>query len=118
MKSIEILIPTYYEEQSIPLLYEALSHTAQQISRYDWRFIFINDGSKDHSQDILEALSEQDERIAVINLSRNFGKENAMLAGIDYAQGDAVIIMDCDLQHPVSIIPEMLKAYEEGYQDV
>ncbi|WP_303763523.1 glycosyltransferase family 2 protein [Alloprevotella tannerae] len=118
MKSIEVLIPTYNEEQSIPLLYEALSHTAQQISRYDWRFIFINDGSKDHSQDILEALSEQDERIAVINLSRNFGKENAMLAGIDYAQGDAVIIMDCDLQHPVSIIPEMLKAYEEGYQDV
>ena len=118
MKSIEVLIPTYNEEQSIPLLYEALSHTAQQISRYDWRFIFINDGSKDHSQRILETLSEQDERIAVINLSRNFGKENAMLAGIDYAQGDAVIIMDCDLQHPVSIIPEMLKAYEEGYQDV
>ena len=60
MKSIEVLIPTYNEEQSIPLLYEALSHTAQEISRYDWRFIFINDGSKDHSQDILEALSEQD----------------------------------------------------------
>ena len=85
---------------------------------YDWEFLFVNDGSKDNTLDKLYQLRQSDSRVTIVNLSRNFGKENAMLAGMDYATGDAVIIMDADLQHPVSAIPEMLYWWEKGYDDV
>lgn len=85
---------------------------------YDWEVLIVNDGSKDHTTDIIKALRAQDHRVGYINLSRNFGKECAMLAGFDHASGDCTVIMDADLQHPPHVIPQMLEQWEKGYQDV
>ncbi len=85
---------------------------------YEWEYLFVNDGSKDNTLEVLHNLRNECDRINIVNLSRNFGKENAMLAGMDYASGDAVIIMDADLQHPVSAIPQMIYWWEQGYDDV
>ena len=124
MALITILIPCYNEEQSLPALYKAISVVADDIwphpsHSYQFEFLFVNDGSKDHTLDIIKSLREQDPRVSYVDLSRNFGKENAMLAGFDYAKGDAVIIMDADLQHPPTLIPEMLRIWNFGeVQDV
>lgn len=124
MALITILIPCYNEEQSLPALYKAISEVADEIwpppaHSYQFEFLFVNDGSKDHTLDIIKSLREQDPRVSYVDLSRNFGKENAMLAGFDYAKGDAVIIMDADLQHPPTLIPEMLRIWNFGeVQDV
>lgn len=83
-----------------------------------FEYLFVNDGSKDETLDVLKKLHAKNARVNYVNLSRNFGKENALLAGMDYAKGDAVIIMDADLQHPVSVIPEMIYWWERGYDDV
>lgn len=118
MKKVTILIPCYNEEQSLPLLYQELSSLIDNHQAYDWEILFVNDGSKDNTIHLIKQLSHQDHRIAYVDLSRNFGKEAAMLAGFDYATGDCMVIMDADLQHPPHIIPEMLKYWEEGYDDV
>lgn len=118
MKTVTILIPCYNEEESLPLLHEKLTELANELTSYLWEFLFVNDGSKDHTIDVIRSLREKDNRISYIDLSRNFGKENAMLAGFDYAKGDSMVIMDADLQHPPSLIPEMLNLWEQGYQDV
>ena len=86
--------------------------------QYDFQFMFVNDGSKDQTLDIMRELHEKDSRVSYVNLSRNFGKEIAMIAGIDYLTGDAAIIMDADLQDPPELIPEMISWWEKGYQDV
>ena len=80
--------------------------------------MFVNDGSRDHTLDIMRELHEEDSRVSYVDLSRNFGKEIAMIAGIDYLTGDAAIIMDADLQDPPELIPEMISWWEKGYQDV
>jgi glycosyltransferase involved in cell wall biosynthesis len=85
---------------------------------YNWELLFVNDGSQDRTIDIIKELYAKDSRISYIDLSRNFGKENAMLAGFDHVKGDCMVIMDADLQDPPSLIPEMLKYWEEGYDDV
>ena len=119
MKTITILVPCYNEEQSLPLLYQALNDVVVGIDEYEFEYLFVNDGSQDHTLNILRTLREQDKRVSYMDLSRNFGKENAMLAGFDYAKGDAVIIMDADLQHPPTLIPEMLAIWNDGeVQDV
>ena len=118
MKKVTILIPCYNEEASLPSLYEALNCLMNANSNYEWEVLMINDGSKDNTIRMIKELSMKDSRIYYIDLSRNFGKENAMLAGFDYASGDCMVIMDADLQHPPHIIPEMLKKWEEGYEDV
>ena len=118
MKKVTILIPCYNEEQSLPLLYQELSSLIDNHQAYDWEILFVNDGSKDNTIHLINQLSNQDNRIAYVDLSRNFGKEAAMLAGFDYATGDCMVIMDADLQHPPHLIPEMLKYWEEGYEDV
>lgn len=117
-KLITILVPAYNEARNLPGLVDALSSLADSIDTYDWEFLIVNDGSSDNTSDVLRSLREQDIHVNYINLSRNFGKESAMLAGLDYAKGDCVVIMDADLQHPVSAVPEMIKAWEEGYDDV
>lgn len=117
MKHVTILIPCYNEEASLPLLYDKLAELGND-ARYTWEFLFINDGSKDGSLAVLKDLAENDTRVKFISLSRNFGKENAMLAGFDFATGDCMIIMDADLQHPPMLIPEMLRLWEDGYEDV
>lgn len=118
MKKITILIPCYNEEQSLPLLYPELKALMDRQSNYDWEVLFVNDGSKDSTLNLIKTLRVADNRIQYVNLSRNFGKENAMLAGFDYASGDCMVIMDADLQDPPSLIPRMLEYWELGYEDV
>ena len=117
-KKISILIPAYNEEASLPLLYPELKRLMDKTVGYIWEVLFVDDGSKDKTLSLLRELRKQDERINYISLSRNFGKENAMLAGFDYVTGDCMVIMDADLQDPPSLIPQMLRYWEEGYQDV
>lgn len=85
---------------------------------YEWEVLVVDDGSRDDTRAVMAGLRSADPRISCLSLSRNFGKENAMLAGLDYATGDAVVIIDADLQHPVDVIPQMIAAWEEGYDDV
>lgn len=118
MKKITILIPCYNEQESLPALYDALSALMASTAGYAWELLFVNDGSRDDTLNIIKALRRQDRRVCYVDLSRNFGKEAAMLAGFDHATGDAVVIMDADLQHPPHVVPRMLEKWEEGYEDV
>lgn len=118
MKKITILVPCYNEQDSLLALKEALVAQMKQLPSYEWEVLFVNDGSKDNTISIIKETRKDDKRFCYVDLSRNFGKEAAMLAGFDYATGDAVVIMDADLQHPPSVIPKMLKKWEEGYEDV
>ena len=118
MKKVTILIPCFNEEASLPALYQALKELMDAHSNYAWEVLMVNDGSRDNTIEAIRQLRQNDERICYIDLSRNFGKENAMLAGFDYATGDCMVIMDADLQHPPHVISEMLKYWEEGYEDV
>lgn len=118
MKKITLLIPCYNEERSLPLLYPELKKLMESIDKYEWELMFVNDGSKDNTINTLSQLRATDSRVNYIDLSRNFGKEVAMLAGFDYASGDCTIILDADLQHPPKLIPEMIKWWELGYDDV
>lgn len=118
MKKITILVPCYNEQESLPALYDALKSLMDGNASYQWEVLLVNDGSKDKTIEIVKQIRTQDKRFCYVDLSRNFGKEAAMLAGFDYATGDAVVIMDADLQHPPHIIPKMLKKWEEGYDDV
>ena len=118
MKKVTLLIPCYNEVRTFPLLYTRLLALMNNSENYSWEILFINDGSRDQTIDIIKQLNKVDNRICYVDLSRNFGKEAAMLAGFDYATGDCVIIMDADLQHPPEVIPEMLHEWESGYDDV
>lgn len=118
MKKVSILIPCYNEEASLPALYDALVGLMDSEKNYEWEILLVNDGSSDCTIDVIKELRAKDSRICYIDLSRNFGKENAMLAGFDHVTGDCMVIMDADLQHPPHVVPEMLKKWEEGYDDV
>jgi len=118
MKKISIIVPAYNEEESLPFLYERLTNLIDSIENYEFEVLFINDGSKDKTLEVIKELRQKDERFCYVNLSRNFGKEVAMMAGLDYAKGDAVIFIDADLQDPPELIPELIKYWEEGYDDV
>ena len=118
MKKISILIPCYNEEKSLPLLYPELVKLMEGNKAYDWELMFVNDGSTDGTLAALQQLRQQDSRVNYVDLSRNFGKEAAMLAGFDYVTGDCMVIIDADLQHPPTLIPEMIKWWEQGYDDV
>lgn len=117
-RKVSILIPTYNEEEVLKPLYERLINLAKQASDYNFEFLFVNDGSKDRTLSIIQEYGHQDERVAYVNLSRNFGKEIAMIAGLDHVTGDATVIIDADLQDPPELIPKMIKYWEEGYDDV
>jgi len=117
-KKITLLIPAHNEELSLPALKSALDALMDENPAYDWEVLFINDGSRDNTLDLIRQMREEDSRVSYVDLSRNFGKENAMLAGFDYATGDAVVILDADLQDPPSLIPRMIEYWEKGYDDV
>lgn len=119
-KKISILVPCYNEEASLPLFYVELIKVMSdpRLSMYDWELLLVNDGSKDKTLEIMKSLREADNRVSYVDLSRNFGKEKAMLAGFDYVTGDCMIIMDADLQDPPSLIPEMVSWWEQGYDDI
>ena len=121
MKKVTILIPCHNEEKSLPLLFKVLTELSENDPiwrNYAWEWLFVDDGSKDKTVEILKEFHEKDKRVSYIELSRNFGKECAMLAGLDYALGDCVVIMDADLQHPPHVVSMMLEKWEEGYEDV
>lgn len=117
-KLISILIPCYNEALSLPILIPKLEDIANNLKQYDWEFLCVNDGSKDNTLEVLRELRQIYNRVNYIDLSRNYGKENAMLAGFDYVKGDCMVIMDADLQHPPHVILQMLEKWEEGYDDV
>ena len=118
MKKISIIIPAYNEEESLPLLYDRLNKVISNLESYEFEMLFINDGSKDNTLKIIKELRKKDARVSYVDFSRNFGKEVAMIAGLDYAKGDCVIFIDADLQDPPELIPELIKYWEEGYDDV
>lgn len=118
MKKVSVLVPCYNEEDSLPMLYAELVKVMDSCKSYNWEVFFINDGSCDNTLSVIKDLRQKDMRISYIDLSRNFGKENAMLAGFDYVTGDCMVIMDADLQHPPHVILKMLEKWEEGYEDV
>lgn len=117
-KLVTIIVPCYNEQESLPHLYKALVEAVGALPRYDWELLFIDDGSHDDTPRILDSLLRQDDRVAVVTLSRNFGKEKAMLAGFDHAHGDCAILLDADLQDPPALIADMLSWWEKGYEDV
>lgn len=117
-KLVSILVPAYNEEEVLNMLYERLKKIIDLNTKYNFEILFINDGSKDNTLKIIKELRSKDSSVCYLNLSRNFGKETAMIAGLDYVKGDCVIIIDADLQDPPELIPEMIKFWEEGYDDV
>jgi len=116
MKTIDILVPCYNEEESIPAFYETLGQVESGLEGYAFTYIFVDDGSSDHTLDILKKMAGADDSVRYISFSRNFGKESAIYAGLQNSSGDLVILMDADLQHPPKLIPDMVNAVEnEGY---
>ncbi len=118
MKKVSIIIPAYNEEESLPFLYERVEKVINGIDNYEFEILFVNDGSKDKTIELIKKYRKKDKRINYVDFARNFGKETAMIAGLDYATGDCAIFMDADLQDPPELIPEMIKYWEEGYDDV
>ena len=118
MKTVTILLPAFNEAESFTELKECMDKVAVDNSNYEWQFLMVNDGSTDDTLEQMQQLHSADCRYHYLDLSRHYGKEIAIMAGLDYAEGDAIIIMDADMQHPIDVIPEMLKYWEEGYDDV
>lgn len=118
MKKISLLIPAYNEEPVLDHLYTRLGKLANENKNYDFEFLFINDGSRDKTLQMIKDFAEIDQRVSYINFSRNFGKEIAMIAGFDHVTGDATIVLDADLQDPPELIPKMIELWEQGYDDV
>ena len=118
MKKVTVLVPCYNEEETLPLFYNRICNTIAEIPGYEWELLFVNDGSRDNTLQIMRNLHMRDSRVSYVGLSRNFGKERAMLAGFDYAAGDCMVIMDADLQDPPELLPQMLRYWEEGYEDI
>ena len=115
MKKISLVIPMYYEEQVAKECYNRVTKVLKTLENYEYEVIFVNDGSKDKTLELLEEIANNDKKIKVISFSRNFGHQAAVTAGLKYATGDAIVIMDADLQDPPELMPDMLKKWEEGY---
>ncbi len=117
-KRLTVVCPAYNEENNLGRFHAAIASILDGLN-LDWRILFVDDGSADSTLEALEALCQSDPRVSGLSFSRNFGKEAAMSAGLEHAEGDAVLILDCDLQHPVDLIPEMVRLWrEEGYDAV
>jgi len=116
-KLVSLLVPMYNESEVIPIFFETLSEVLQR-AHVEYEIVCVNDGSKDNTLELLKGYAEKDSRIKVVSFSRNFGKEPAMTAALDYATGDAVIPIDADLQDPPELILEMLEKWQNGYDVV
>ena len=118
-KILSIIVPCYNEEQALPFFYQEIDKVSKELKELNFEFIFVNDGSKDKTLEVLKEYHQKDKRVKYISFSRNFGKEAAMYAGLEHAKGDYVTIMDADLQDPPSLLKEMYRlAEEEGYDCV
>lgn len=113
MPDLSIVIPVYNEEKNILLLYDRVCESLSNTNK-TWELLFVNDGSWDESLNIIKALSNNDERVKLINFTRNFGQQAALTAGMDFAKGKALVTMDCDLQDPPELIPQMIDEWEKG----
>ena len=117
MKKVSVVIPMYYEEQVAETCYKKVKEVLENLrEEYEYEIIFINDGSKDKTFAILENIAKENERVKIISFSRNFGHQAAVTAGLKYVTGDAIVIIDADLQDPPELIPDMLKYWEQGYE--
>ena len=114
MKKISIIIPAYNEEEVAQECYNRLEEVLNKLNNYENEIIFINDGSKDKTLEILTKLANQNENVKIVSFSRNFGHQAAVTAGLKYVTGDVILIIDADLQDPPELLPEMLKLWEEG----
>ena len=114
MKKVSVVIPMYYEEEVANECYNKVSSILKKLENYDYEIIFVNDGSKDKTLEILEDVAKKDEKTKVISFSRNFGHQAAVTAGLKEVTGDAIVIIDADLQDPPELIPDMLKLWEQG----
>lgn len=112
-KCLSVVVSVYNEEQALPMFYETIKPILENLA-WDHELLFVNDGSEDGSRPLLKKLAEQDPNVRVVNFSRNFGHEAAMIAGIDYATGDAIVCMDADLQHPPELLPQIVEKLEAG----
>lgn len=117
MEKISIIVPCYNEEEAMPIFYEEICKVAKKMKKVDFEFIFVNDGSKDHTLDVARELHKKDERVRYVSFSRNFGKEAGMYAGLEAARGDYVAIMDVDLQDPPALIEEMYETLKNEDYD-
>lgn len=114
---ITIIVPAFNEQEVLPTFHERLSKVLDSMA-LESQILYINDGSRDGTLEVLKILRAHDERVAILDLSRNFGKEIAMTAGLDHARGDAVIVIDADLQDPPELIPELVKQWRQGWDMV
>ena len=115
-KKISLVVPMYYEEKVVQECYKRLTEVLSKIERYDYEIIFINDGSKDKTLELLEEIAKKDFNVKILSFARNFGHQAAVTAGLKYVSGDAIVIIDADLQDPPELIPDMLKYWEHGNQ--
>lgn len=114
MKKVSLVIPMYYEEEVVEECYKRVIDVLTSLKDYEYEIVFINDGSRDKTLEILEKIAKEDKNVKVISFSRNFGHQCAVTAGLKYTTGDAVVIIDADLQDPPELIPDMLKLWEDG----
>ena len=117
MKKLSVVVSVYNEELALEMFFEETTKILKEMD-WDYELIFVNDGSQDGSYDILKKFAAMSDKVRVVNFSRNFGHEAAMLAGVDYARGDGVVCMDADLQHPPAYIPKITEAFDSGYSVV
>ena len=116
-KLISIVVPMYNEESTLEMLYEELNNVISTMPEYSFEYVFVNDGSKDKTLSMIKAMAEKDETVKYVSFSRNFGKEAALLAGLQNAKGDFVVTMDADLQDPPALLPEMVAYVASGEYD-
>lgn len=114
---LSIVSPCYNEEKNIPILYERIKQVMETIGE-TWELILINDGSRDHTIEVMTQVHQRDSRVKIINFARNFGHQTAVTAGMDYASGDAVVLIDADLQDPPEVIIDMVNKWREGFHVV
>jgi len=114
---LSVVLPVFNEDQTIPSLHERLTRVMRSAG-HPYELIFVNDGSVDNSPGLLKKLAAEDPNVKVVNLSRNFGHQTAITCGLHYSRGDAVVVMDADLQDPPELIPELIKKWREGYDVV
>lgn len=115
---ISLVVPCYNEEEALPFLYNALCDVRKELTDYDFEFVFVNDGSRDKTSEVIKKFAAEDKDCKYIIFSRNFGKEAAMYAGLSKAKGDLIAIMDADMQDPPSLIPSMVKSIENDEADI
>ena len=114
MKKISVVIPMHYEEEVANECYNRMKKNLNELSQYDYEIIFVNDGSKDKTLEILQDIAKQDKKVKIVSFSRNFGHQAAVTAGLKYITGDCGIIIDADMQDPPEVIKDMIKLWEEG----